>query len=295
MSKLQFRAYNQEELFRLIDGIEISKVGEQVVTKYFNHVKKVATVSNRYEIFDIRSFLKDKITSIAENFNIFFYKLSVVGGRQQLTLLSDKVEINGGTYHKTFFILNSSDKSRRLSMNLGLYHADKNTYFSFGATNMSFSKKHLTGVTQAAEDASFLINGETFDEQIEAIKSLVDERVKLSNVRDVIVGNGLKVDHMKFDSFKRQLFNYNGARLTQDQLTFIRTSSETMEINQQNDFSINAFAVFNIYMQIFRNQDSYVIKKETDKIMKITQCFIRNERLNQILDMEDEQLELELA
>ena len=33
------------------------------------------------------------------------------------------------------------------------------------------------------------------------------------------------------------------------------------------------------------NQDSYVVKKETDRMIKITQCFIRNEKISQILEL----------
>jgi hypothetical protein len=208
-------------------------------------------------------------------------------GTQELILLSDEVEINGNPYYKTFSILNSSDKSRKLNMNLGLYRSDKQIFFSTGVNNMSFCKKHLTGVTKAAEDSSFSLNGETFDDQINSIKSLVGESVMLSKIQDIIVGKGQKVDHNKFDAFKNQLFYYNQAKLTKGDLTFLRTPSDKMLINSTNDFSVDAYSVFNIYMQVFRNQDSYVVKKESEKIIKITQCFIRNEKLNQLLDLEE--------
>ena len=277
-----FKEHNKQELFTLMDAIDISKVGEQVVTKYFNRVINTSNVSKRYEIFDIRSFLKDKIAHIENNFNISFYKFIMKRGIQELTLLSDSVEINKTHYYKAFFVLNSSDKSRRLNMNLGLYRADNNVYLVSGLNNMSFSKKHLTGVTKAAEESSFSIDGETFNDQISSIKSLVGEQVMFSKIKEIIVDKDQQINHRKFDAFKSQLFN---VKLNNDQYNLIRIPSEKIVINKDNDFSLDAYLVFNLYMQIFRNQDSYLVKKETERIIKITQCFIRNEKIAQLLEM----------
>jgi hypothetical protein len=49
--------------------------------------------------------------------------------------------------------LNSSDKSRRLSFNVGLYSENASCYV-IGSTNTSLIKKHLKGVTKATEDAT---------------------------------------------------------------------------------------------------------------------------------------------
>jgi hypothetical protein len=279
-----FKPYNKEELFKLIDAIEIVKVGEQVVTKYFNRVINTSNVSNRYEIFDIRSFLKDKILSISSNFNISFYKFVMKRGTQELTLLSDSVLINKTPYYKAFFILNSSDKSRRLNMNLGLYRSDNNVYLVSGVSNMSLCRKHLTGLTQVAEESAVSFNGETFNEQIDSIKSLVGEKVMFSKLREIIVDKDQKISHRKFDALKNQ-FLYSNVRFTDDQFKTLRTPSEKLVFDSKNDFPVDAYLAFNYYIQVFRNQDSYVVKKETERIIKITQWFIRNEKLSQLLDL----------
>ena len=182
-----FKTYNKKELFEKVDAIEIVKVGESVVTKYFDVVINSTPVSKRYEIFDIRSFMKEKISHIESNFKISHYRFVMKRGIQQLILLSDSVDINGSPYHKSFYILNSSDKSRRLNMNLGLYRGDNNMYLVFGVNNMTLCKKHLTGVTKMAEEVSQSFDGETFTEQINSIKSLIGEKVLLSKVREIIV------------------------------------------------------------------------------------------------------------
>jgi hypothetical protein len=280
-----FRPYSKEELFNYIDNIEITRVENQIVTKYFNRVINVTNVSKIYEIFDIRKFMKDKIQHLSDNFNITQYKFIMKRGIQEVILISDPIEINGINYHKSFFILNSTDKSRKLNMNFGLY-SNEGVYFVNSISNMSLCKKHLTGITQVAEDISISFDGETFDEQIDSIKSLVGERILFSKLREVIVDKDQVTNHRKFDAFKNQILN-SRIPLTPEQNNFLRTHSDVMVITPSKDFSIDAFTAFNLYMSCFRNQDSYLVKKETERMLKITQCFIRDEKINLLLDLVD--------
>ena len=282
-----YQKYNKAELFRKIDAIEIFQQGAQVITKYFGNVIKNTPVSDRYEIFDIRSFMKSKIEYLESNFNITFSNLRIRGGIQELILLSDQVEIAGINYYKAFFILNSTDKSRRLSMNLGLYQADNGTYLVSTIKNFSLITKHLKGITDKAEVAAQNIDVETFDQQIESIRSLVGERVMISQVRNIIIDKDQKVNHNKFDALKNVLRWNHSKSFTKEQIFLLTTPSEKLNIDSSIDFSIDAFQVFQAYMNVFRNQDSYVVRKETDKILKITQCFIREDKLSQLLDLFD--------
>ena len=278
-----FRAYDKNEIFDLIDKISIEKLNNQVITKWCNKVIKVANVSNRYEIFDITKYLKDKIELIESNFNISKYSLSVKGGQQYLQLISDSVEIGGINFYKSFYILNSSDKSRRLSFYAGL-HSEK--YYSIG-NNVGMSKKHLKGVTEAADVASIGFNGETFDDQIESLQNLVGHRIKLSKIREVILGDKEdipQINHRKFDAFKNSIRFADGdglIRLTGEQRSQLYTESERMT-EVKEDFYLDAFWVFGSYMRLFNRQDSHVIKNETDRIMKITQWSVRNNVLESL-------------
>jgi hypothetical protein len=280
-----FKSYSKEELISQIDSIEITKQKNQVITKFKGNVVNVTNVSDRYEVFDISSFIKSKIESLEENFNIKYYKLRIFRGIQELTLLSDKVMIDGKTYYKSFFILSSSNRMRALNMNMGLYRVDNNTSYVFGIKNLSLYNKHLTGVTQKAEEKSTLITDETFVEQIESIESLVGEKVMLSKLREVIIDKDLKINHRKFDAFKNNMIWSHSDKIdiNNDQKKFLMTRSEDMKFDNKNDIEIDAFKAFNCYIQVFSRQDSYVIKKETQKIMNITKCFIRNQKIEEIL------------
>lgn len=280
-----FKNYSKKELISQIDSIEIIKQKNQVITKFKGNIVNVTNVSDRYEVFDISSFIKSKINSLEENFNIKYYKLRVYRGIQELTILSDKVIIDGKTYYKSFFILSSSNRMRALNMNMGLYRVDNNTSYVFGIKNLSLYKKHFTGVTQKAEEKSTLITDETFNEQIEAIESLVGEKVMLSKLKEVIVDKDLKINHRKFDAFKNSLLWSHSDKidLSNDQKKFLMTRSEDMKFDIKSDIEIDAFKAFNCYIQVFSRQDSYVIKKETQKIMNITKHFIRNQKIEEIL------------
>jgi len=273
-----FKTYNKVELFNYIDKIEVEKVNGQVITKYGGRVTQIANVSERYEVFDIAKYLKEKIELIEQNFTISKYQLQIRKGQQYLQLISDSVNIGGTQFYKSFYILNSTDKSRRLSFYAGLHSQN---YYYIGANNVGLSRKHLTGVNVAAEDASKGLTGETFDEQIGALQNLVGHRIQFSKIRQVILGEKEEipqVNHRKFDAFKNSIRYADSDRLitlTKEQRSQLYTDSERMN-EVKEDFYLDAFWVFGIYMRLFNRQDSHVIKNETDRIMKITQWSVRN-------------------
>lgn len=284
-----FKDYNKQELFEKIEKISIEKAGEMVVTKYDNRVINTTKVTNRYEIFDIVKYLKDKISTIEENFKISKYEFRLTRGQQYLKLISDKVTIGGIDFYKSFYILNSTDKSRRLSFNVGLYCDTSKFYIISGVRNVGLTKKHLKGVTQAAEDATSGLNDETFNEQIEAINSIVGHRVLISKIREVILGNKPEIpqiNHRKFDAFKNSIrFAASDGRIkiTNDQKNMLLTESDKLkEIDKSSDFYIDAFHAFQLYLTLFNTQDSHIIKNETERILGITQWAVRNNILESL-------------
>jgi len=281
-----FTIYNKVQLFNMIDKISIERSGNTITTKYDNRVINTTQVSNRYEIFDIVKYLKDKINIIESNFPIYMYKLEVKGGKQTLQLISDKVEINGVDFYKSFYILNSSDKSRRLSFSIGLRSESKDFYLV--GNNASLLKKHLKGVTQAAEDASLSIDAETFNDQLSSIESLVGHNIKFSKLREIILDNEnfdevANINHRKFDAFKNSIRWSTRVILDTNQRNFLYTPSERMNDFPDNlDFFVDAFYAFQLYLTIFNRQDANIVKKETEKIMKITQWSVRNSILESL-------------
>ena len=276
------RQYNKQELIDKIDRISIEREGNTIITKYDGGVINATPVSNRYEIFDIVKYLKSKIDMIEQNFTISKYSFKMTSGRQYLQLISDKIEVGGLEFYKSFYILNSTDKTRRLSFNVGLYCETKNFYV-VGVKNVGLVKKHLTGVTQAAEVATEGLNGETFNEQVDAMNSLVGHQIAFSKIREVILGDKKdipKINHRKFDAFKNMIryeVSDGKLKLTKAQHDILLKESDKINtISPLEDFNLDAFKAFQIYLRIFNRQDSHVIKIETDRILKMTKWAIRN-------------------
>jgi hypothetical protein len=281
---IRYSNYNKQELIDKINSIDISlNEANQVITKYSNRVVSISNVSKRYEIFDIKKYLLEKLEVIEKNFNIVKYNFQIKKGIQYLTLLSDTIDIEGVEYYKSFFILNSTDKSRKLSLNVGLFSEVKNLYIINSVKNIGLVKKHLRGVTQAAELASTGLNDETFNDQIEMIRSLVGHRISLSKLKDIIVDDpDVKVNHLKFDAFKNNIIlcNTEGRlNLTNEQRNTLKTPSHQLTLDRTNDFYVDALWAFQTYLKLFNRQDSHIIKNETEKIMKITQSSVRNAQL----------------
>ena len=276
------KIYNKQELVDRIDKISIERQDNVIITKYEGRVINATPVSNRYEIFDIVKYLKDKIDMIEKDFTITKYEFTMTSGRQYLKLISDKVQVGGLDFYKSFYILNSTDKTRRLSFNVGLY-CDTRDFYVVGVNNVGLVKKHLKGVTEAAEAATEGLNGETFNEQIESMNSLVGHQIAFSKIREVILGDKKEIpqiNHRKFDAFKnmiRYAVSDGKLKLTKAQHDILFKESDKINtISSLEDFNLDAFWAFQVYLRIFNRQDSHIIKIETDRILKMTKWAIRN-------------------
>jgi hypothetical protein len=284
---MKWTNYSKEELVRKINKLDIYNVGNSIITKYDGRIISTSDVSDRYEIFDIKSYLLSKIEQIEQNFTIHKYSFTIKGGVQRLILLSDEIDLEQFKFHKSFFIINSSNRSRKLSFNLGLYSKLDNLFFINGES-ISFSKKHLKGVTKAAEESTSKLNDETFTEQIEMIKKLLNHSVKLSNLQKAIIGEDptVKINHTKFDALKSNLIYLSGRgklRLNNSQISILKKQSSDLSNHNFEDFYLDAFVCFIAYLQLFATQDSHIIKKESERILNITQSAIRNSIIEKIL------------
>lgn len=284
-----FQPYNKQNLLDRINKIEIIREENQVITKYDGRVTAISDVSNKYEVFDIKKYIQEKLDLIEKNFEIKEFYFSVTKGIQQLKLISDTIEINGMEFHKTFFIINSSDRSRRLQFNSGLYSKGSNFYMVSTTQNLGLSKKHYRGITDAAEEATKDINVETFDEQIEAIQKLVGHKVAFSKLRKVMVGDGsVKTNHLKFDKLKEHLLwalrEDKSVTMTGENYSLLRKRSQYAgDVDPNKDFYMDAFMVFQVYMKLYSHLDSHIVKTETERILGITQWAVRNELLGDLL------------
>jgi hypothetical protein len=276
------RAYTKSELISKLEKLNIERVGNTVITKFNGNVIKTADVSDIYEVFDIVGYIKDKLDIIENNFIIREYDLKIRGGIQDLKLYSDKIDINGISFHKSFYITNSTDRSRRLSFRVGLFSDKGNIHYVNSYKELDFSKKHLRGLNESVNNVFQNIDKEVFDEQIESLKSLVGHTIKLSNIKRVIMGDKEKkssADKNRFLAFKNSVLSYGVFKLDSEQK--FEMYRKTDEI--KNDFELNAFNVLLTYLRIFNQQDSVILKRESKRILELTKFTIRKRLISKIL------------
>lgn len=274
------KPYIKESLLNELNLLKIERIEDLVITKYKGDVIKTSTVSNRYEVFDIVGYIKEKLETIEKNFKIDKYSLSIKGGVQYLKLYSDKIVINNIDFYKTFYITNSTDKSRRLSFKVGLYTNLKNIDY-INSNELDFSKKHLSGVNKLVEESFNKLDEQIFTEQIESLRSLDKHIIKLSNIKEVITTDNEKIGNKRFVSFKNKVL-FNGL--------FDLTDSERKELFRNKtdilyDFELDAFKVLLTYLSMFSYQDSVIIKKESARILELTKFMIRKKVLSKIFDL----------
>jgi len=275
--------YIKSELLERLGKLEIKRINNTVITKYYGEVIKTAEVSNIYEVFDIVNYIKNKIDLIENNFKINEYSLSIKGGVQDLKLVSDSVEINGINFSKVFYITNSTDKSRRLSFRVGLFSDRKNIHYVNSFKELEFNKKHYSGINKKVNETFQNIDKQVFDEQIESLRSLVGHQIKLSNIKKVIMGendeNIKTSDKNRFLVFKNAVLNYGMFKLDSDEK--FEMYRRTCEI--RHDFQLDAFNVLLSYLRIFNQKDSVILKRESKRILELTKFTIRKRLISEIL------------
>lgn len=274
------KEYNKEIILKDLNNLSIQKVGNTVVTKFYDRVICTEEVSSKYEVFDISKFIIERIEQIEENFKIKEYQLYIKGGIQKLILRSDTVMINGIEFRKTFFILNSSNRTRKLNFNVGLTSND----FIFIGRNIDLVKRHLTGITDIVYN--FDLNSEVFDEQIEYLQGLGDNLVSFLDLENGIIGDNENSSNLEIlKKFKSKILNFHNMGLIEldnESINYLRNPD--LKLKRSNNFYIDAFMALRVYLSIFMGRsDSHIIKKQTSIFMDSTINMVRKKRLKEFL------------
>lgn len=275
--------YNRESLLSTLSNLGIEKVDNQIVTKFYNRTISTVKVSNKYEIFDFYAYIKHILPIIESNFKIDSYQLILKGGRQFLRLYSDSIDksISGRpeTFSKTFNITSSSDKSRALTFNLGLFIKSSGTHI-IGLSEARTYKKHLIGVTDHIDTFEDKIQTENFNEQIELITKLSNHKISLKDIHEVIYTNNVKANWDRFLAFKRVI----QSRYTWNDAQSNILCNQDVNFQYDNSIQIDAYEAFVLYMGLYRNEDSYIISKETTRFLGIREVIKRNNKLKMVLN-----------
>lgn len=213
----------------------------QVVTCYEGKEIKRAVVSDRYGVGDFKKYALDALSRIENNgFKITEYRFDIIGGIQEIQLLSDIVMINGITFRKSFYIINSTDRSRPLDYYLGLYCKESTTdsdmnYISDSKLSIServkSNKKHYSKNMKEVAEFHFNLDANIFDEQIKDLNLLIGAKINYSDLRKTLLStndekNAKPSKHVEFDLLRKKIENMaNDLGLDKGQYAMLKTPS----------------------------------------------------------------------
>lgn len=282
MKKLKTLPYNEEKILDKLSKLQIEQKGNTVFTYFDNRLISNSDVTDIYQVFDFATFAKNITPKVKEYFTPNEYLLRIVGGVQELRLIGDAIDLNGEKYLKMFNILNSTDNSRALQCNIGLIRficsngmviADKDNY-------AGFKVKHY--VEKLDEKVDIFLNqlpnfNIEFEKQLSIINQLNNKFVSFKEIAAKLAldEDGVINDSRanKLRAFSKKLLTSETDRLevlNNDQIKLLNNSTlfQNSEFDKI-DVEITANKVVNCWTEVYRNYDSSVIKRETNRIIEL--------------------------
>lgn len=264
------RVFDSVKVNEILDKFE-NKIENGFLTTIFDgrEVCKVE-VSKIYYNFDFTNFCKSILSEITKYFTPEKYSLKVASGVQEIRLVGDELFIDNERYQKMISIVNSTDKSKALSMNIGLVKvSDKGNPMSYTILT-SFSNKHYKA-TLPEKIKSFSDNLINFnidiDFHIKTIEDLKNKEVSIVNFAKSILfkedGKVIKTVELKLRALGKKLYYDYGFRKNYTTLTNLTSTN----LDKIEDLTINCKVLYNAYVELFKDSDTSIIARESRRII----------------------------
>lgn len=284
------KPFNYQELKDQLSKIEIKLEGDEVATYFDGRQKSRKTVSTRYEIFDFRPFVLQCVKEAMKHYTIAKYELLIYKGVQEIRLYSEEETINGEIFTRAFYLINSSDKSKALSFSYGLKHKN----FHFISKKGSITKKHYTGITEYVNERVDM-DDSIFQDQLEILKKIIGDKIYMSSVQQIVTESEVLAESKI--TLKRNLGNlylsmYSSSHMTEmheedrKKLYVPYYAKDRVNDFTENgkDFMVDSFFVFKNYLKMFKDRDATTIKKESERIAKLSVISNRNSFIEELLN-----------
>jgi hypothetical protein len=281
------KGYQKETLKNYLSDLSITQTPEnKVITSFKDRTISEASVSDKYQYFDFPRFTYELLDYVENYFQPSKSMLKITGGLQELKLVGERFDLNGETFFKQISILSSSNKTRSLQMNIGLFRLIcKNGAFVATDDGLSFKVKHFKTLLPDAldhfinklPDFNMLVNS-----QVDILHGLIGKTVNFNGVAEMILDTkedeeivNARMGRLK--SFSKKLLNSETDSLDVDDLTYdqknlLKGAGSSIILPEElavTDIELPADKVFNCYTEVFRNYDSGVIMRESKRILNI--------------------------
>ena len=277
--------YNSLEVENHLERLNVIKPNPCLVhTVLSGKVISKVNVSERYQVFDFSKFVTDHLETIEKQFQPKSYELKIHKGYQEVRFLGEMQQINKEEYLPMFVIMNSSNCSYPLSVNFGMLRLVCSNGMVIGkeGEHFGFKVKHyrnaisnrIAGVENILQNfqgifernrglleyfndseisyAAFLKKMILNPENIPLISQL--KNAKLLG-KKLLTSASDAIDHQELNSKQVKALENPGLLLIKDKSVA--------------DINLSKFKVFQCYTEIYRNYNSAIQSKETNKIFNI--------------------------
>ena len=277
--------YNSNFIENELEKLKVFKPNPlEVHTNLNNKLISKAQVSEKYEVFDFSNFVLEHLQTIEKQFEPQHFQLRIHKGYQEIRLFREMEKIGGEDYSPMFVILNSSNCSYPLSVNFGMLRL-----------------VCVNGMVIGKE-------GEHFGFKVRHYKNAITNRIGdietiLENFQDIFMNNRMLLEVFKdatisYNDFLRKmvlspeniplLTQLNNAKLLGKKL--LNSTSDAIDKSEYDekqilsiqkpellllrdksvkDLQLGKYKIFQCYTEIFRNYNSAVQSRETNKIFNI--------------------------
>lgn len=242
-----------------------------LITTYDNREICRVEVSKVYYNFDFSNFSKSILSEIQKYFTPEMYGLKAASGVQEIRLVGDELYIDNERYEKIISIMNSTDKTRALSMNVGLVKTEKGRHPTSITILTSFSNKHYKS-SLPEKIKSFSDNLINFnmdiDFHIKTIEDLKNKEVTIVEFAKSVLfdkkGKVVKSVELKLAALGKKLIYEYGFRNNYNTLTNLTAAN----LDKIDDLTLNAKVLYSAYMEIFKDSDTSIIARESRRIIE---------------------------
>jgi hypothetical protein len=275
--KIVYIPYTKDEVQERISKFDIRHEGLIVSTFYDGRIISNVEVSEKYWSFDFKNFAKDIIEKINDYFVPETYTLRINKGAQEIRLVGESVTIKDDEYFKVFNLVNSSDKTRCLQMNIGLVHRKTGTYYVLAVENenASVSGKHFFKSLPTKLEEFFQVLPEfnvIIDKQVSLLNTLSEKKISLKNLYKKLIridedGVVLPSDVLRIRMFVKNLKNAGIEFVSEEVSQHLNLLTHYQDFYNSNyDLEVNAKDVMDVFVSMYKNYDSTTIERETRRI-----------------------------
>jgi hypothetical protein len=262
--------FNKLNLIKQLKRIEARWEGRDVVTLIGGKESQRWTPKNKdYTIIDLSEVAKEFVGKVSKHIEIEGMHFRAYGGVQELKLFGESFDFLGEKYQKMACLLSSTDGTRNLKANFGLFRELCQNGLMCREAGDEYNVRHLLSKQKDfifAEDI-----GSIFEETKKVIEAMKTKETSLQKIKSGLIG-AKGQNSSRFIKFARKLSNSKTDKikdLTRTQINILKSDKNILDKHKDFDIKINGYTALQCYGELFKKHDSGVIAKETTRILEL--------------------------